>query len=91
MFGKRKKVESVTVVTTKEQLKAAVNRKDVCIEIKGELAGKMKWMAKLSKKESSNHYNMSYVISSSSRSGTRCRNPCGSQRSSTRCRRDWSN
>lgn len=51
MFGKRKKVESVTVVTTKEQLKAAVNRKDVCIEIKGELAGKMKWMAKLSKKK----------------------------------------
>ncbi len=52
MFGKQKReMENVTVVTTKEQLKAAINRKDACIEIKGELAGKMKWMAKLSSKK----------------------------------------
>lgn len=52
MFGKLKKEkEAVTIVTTKEQLKAAVNRKDACIEIRGELVGKMKWMAKLSGKK----------------------------------------
>lgn len=52
MFGKLKKEkENVTIVTTKEQLKAAVDRKDVCIEIRGELVGKMKWMAKLSSKK----------------------------------------
>jgi len=49
MFGKPKK-EKVTVVTTKEQLKAAVKRKDTCIEVQGELVKKMKWMAKLSPK-----------------------------------------
>ena len=52
MFGKLKKEkENVTIVTTREQLKAAVNRKDTCIEIRGELVGKMKWMAKLSGKK----------------------------------------
>lgn len=52
MFGKPKKEkEKVTVVTTKEQLIAAVKRKDACIEVKGELAVKMKWMAKLSPKK----------------------------------------
>ena len=50
MFGKNKK-ENVTIVTTKEQLKAAVNRKDTCIEVRGDLAKKMNWMAKLSKKK----------------------------------------
>lgn len=52
MFGKNKEKErKVTVVTTKEQLKAAVNRKDTYIEVKGDLAKKMNWMAKLSKKK----------------------------------------
>ena len=50
MFGKNKK-ENVTIVTTKEQLKAAVNRKDTCIEVRGDLAKKMNWMAKLSKRK----------------------------------------
>lgn len=52
MFGKSKKeTEKVTVVTTKEQLKAAIKRKDACIEVQGELVMKMKWMAKLSPKK----------------------------------------
>lgn len=52
MFGKnKKKSEKATIVTTKEQLKAAVNRKDDCIEVRGDLAKKMKWMANLSKKK----------------------------------------
>lgn len=51
MFGKNKEEKGkVTVVTTKEQLKVAVNRKDSCIEVRGDLAKKMNWMAKLSKK-----------------------------------------
>lgn len=53
MFGLKNKKdnESVTIVTTAEQLKAAVNRKDTCIEVRGELAKKMNWMTKLSKKK----------------------------------------
>lgn len=52
MFGKnRQKKENATVVTTKEQLKAAVNRKEAFIEVRGDLAKKMNWMAKLSKKK----------------------------------------
>ena len=52
MFGKSKKeTEKVTVVTTKEQLKAAIKRKDACIEVQGELVMKIKWMAKLSPKK----------------------------------------
>lgn len=52
MFGKSKKeIEKVTIVTTKEQLKAAIKRKDTCIEVQGELVKKMKWMAKLSPKK----------------------------------------
>ena len=45
------RVEKTTIVTTKEQLKAAVNRKDTCIEVRGDLAKKMSWMAKLSQKK----------------------------------------
>lgn len=52
MFGKNKEEKGkVTVVTTKEQLKVAVNRKDSCIEVRGDLVKKMNWMAKLSKKK----------------------------------------
>lgn len=52
MFGKSKKEnEKVTIITTKEQLKAAVARKESCIEVRGDLAEKMKWMAKLSKEK----------------------------------------
>ncbi len=53
MFGLKNKKDdgNVTIVTTKEQLKAAVNRKDTCIEVRGELAKKMNWMTKLSKKK----------------------------------------
>lgn len=52
MFRKNKEEKGkITVVTTKEQLKAAVNRKDSCIEVKGDLTKKMNWMAKLSKKK----------------------------------------
>lgn len=52
MFEKNKgENKKATVVTTKEQLKAAVNRKDSYIEVQGDLAKKMNWMAKLSKKK----------------------------------------
>lgn len=52
MFRKNKEEKGkVTIVTTKEQLKAAVNRRDSCIEVRGDLAKKMNWMAKLSKKK----------------------------------------
>ena len=52
MFRKNKwETKKVTIVTTKEQLKAAVNRKDSYIEVQGDLAKKMNWMAKLSKKK----------------------------------------
>ena len=52
MFRKNKgETKKVTIVTTKEQLKAAVNRKDSYIEVQGDLAKKMTWMAKLSKKK----------------------------------------
>lgn len=52
MFRKNKEEKGkITVVTTKEQLKAAVNRKDSCIEVRGDLTKKMNWMAKLSKKK----------------------------------------
>lgn len=52
MFGKNKEEKGkVTVVSTKEQLKAAVNRKDSCIEVRGDLVKKMNWMVNLSKKK----------------------------------------
>lgn len=52
VFGKNKEEKGkVTVVTTKEQLKAAVNRKDSCIEVRGDLVKKMNWMVNLSKKK----------------------------------------
>ncbi len=47
MFGK--KTEKKVIVKTKEELKAAVKRKEPCIEVQGDLANKMKWMGKLSK------------------------------------------
>ncbi len=48
MFGKKKKdMETKTVVKTKEELKAAVKRKDSHIEVQGDLARKMKWMRRL--------------------------------------------
>lgn len=52
MFRKNKEEKGkVTVVTTKEQLKKAVNRKDSCIEVRGDLVKKMNWMVNLSKKK----------------------------------------
>lgn len=52
MFGKNKEEKGkITIVTTKEQLKAAVNRKDSCIEVRGDLVKKMNWMVNLSKKK----------------------------------------
>lgn len=52
MFGQNKEEKAkITVVTTKEQLKAAVNRKDSYIEVRGDLAKKMNWMVNLSKKK----------------------------------------
>lgn len=50
MFGKRKKEQKV-IARTKEELKAAVKRKEPLIEVQGDLANKMKWMGKLSKKK----------------------------------------
>ena len=52
MFRKNKEEKGkVTVVTTKKQLKAAVNRKDSCIEVRGDLVKKMNWMVNISKKK----------------------------------------
>ena len=48
MFGKKKN-ENVVVVTTKEELKAAIKSKKPNIEVKGSLAKKIKWMAKLNR------------------------------------------
>ncbi|MFG6330072.1 MAG: hypothetical protein K1W06_11500 [Lachnospiraceae bacterium] len=50
MFGKKVKNEKPVVVTTKEELKAAIKSKEPCIEVQGNLAKKMKWMTKLSPK-----------------------------------------
>lgn len=44
----RKKKSEAVVVNTKEELKAAVNRKFPCIEVRGSLAKKLKWMGSLS-------------------------------------------
>ena len=45
MFVKKTKgIENVTIVTTKEQLKTAISRKAVYIEVRGDLAKKMNWM-----------------------------------------------
>lgn len=46
-----KKTEKKVIVKTKEELKAAVNRKEPCIEVQGDLANKMKCMGKLSKNQ----------------------------------------
>lgn len=47
MFN-RKKQEKAVIVTTKEELRAAVKRKEACIEVHGDLAKQLKWMKKLS-------------------------------------------
>lgn len=47
MFGKAKNKEKAIVVTTKNELEAAMSRKENCIEIRGDLARKMRWMSKL--------------------------------------------
>lgn len=50
MFGKKKKdTEPKIVVKTKEELKAAVRRKEPCIEVQGDLAKNLKWIKKLTK------------------------------------------
>lgn len=47
IWGKKKEPDRV-VVTTKEQLKTAVNQKKEHIEIKGDLARKLQWLGLLS-------------------------------------------
>lgn len=47
MFGKKVKNEKPVVVTTKEELKAAIKNKKPCIEVHGEIGKKIKWMTKL--------------------------------------------
>lgn len=47
MFGKNKSEIKKVRVTNKTELKAAMNRKEQCIEVTGELANKLKWMGKL--------------------------------------------
>lgn len=51
MFGRNKREKKKVVVRTKEELKAAVNRKEPCIEVQGTLAKKMQWMGKLQRKQ----------------------------------------
>lgn len=48
MFGGLKKNKHAVVVTTKEELEAAVKRKEPYIEVRGELVKKIKWMQRLS-------------------------------------------
>lgn len=51
MFGRKKQMERKTIVKTKEELKAAIKRKEPYIEVQGDFANKMKWMGRLSKKK----------------------------------------
>jgi hypothetical protein len=51
MFGWKKEEKISAVVKTKDELKVAVKRNEPCIEVTGNLAKNMKWMAKLSKKQ----------------------------------------
>lgn len=46
--GLKKNKKNVLIVTTKEELEAAVNRKEPYIEVQGELVKKLRWMNKLS-------------------------------------------
>ena len=48
MFGKKKNNINKVVVSSKEELKTAIKRKEPYIEVQGDLAKKMKWMGKLS-------------------------------------------
>lgn len=48
MFHRVKK-DKAAIVSTKEELKEAIDRKESCIEIQGELAKKLQWIEKLSK------------------------------------------
>lgn len=48
MFGKKKNSINKVVVSSKEELKTAIKRKNPYIEVQGDLAKKMKWMGKLS-------------------------------------------
>ena len=47
-FMRRKKEQDRVIVTTKEQLKTAVNQKKEHIEIQGDLARKLRWIGLLS-------------------------------------------
>lgn len=44
MFGKKKNNINKVVVSSKEELKTAIKRKEPYIEVQGDLAKKMKWM-----------------------------------------------
>lgn len=46
--GLKKSKKCALVVTTKEELEAAVKRKESYIEVRGELVKKIKWMQRLS-------------------------------------------
>ena len=45
-LGKKNSINKV-VVSSKEELKTAIKRKEPYIEVQGDLAKKMKWMGKL--------------------------------------------
>lgn len=47
MFHRAKK-NKTTIASTKEELREAIEREDPCIEVQGELAKKLRWIAKLS-------------------------------------------
>lgn len=46
--GLRKDKKNVLIVTTKQELEAAVKRKEPYIEVQGELVKKLRWMHRLS-------------------------------------------
>lgn len=49
MFNlKKREKETKVIVKTKQELNAAVKRKEPCIEVQGPLVTKIKWMKKLS-------------------------------------------
>lgn len=48
MIGRKKKDEERTIVTTKQELNAAIKRGEPLIEVKGDLIKQIKWVERLS-------------------------------------------
>ena len=62
---KRKISINKVVVSSKEELKTAIKRKEPYIEVQGDLAKKMKWMGKLSIGKNRCNHSITNIVSSS--------------------------